>query len=234
LTRVRYEIKYGYFNSDFSKIDTILKVNNRPVSHNRKESVVNSVYFDDCRLTSFRENVEGIGTRLKLRLRWYDSKFPNTKFFFEIKRRFNYVMTKDRYAIISHRPFSEMTYHEIVQGLLQVLPETPGELLRTRQIPVVLIRYRRRHYSARDPQIPIRITLDHAITAYDQMAKKGLCLRFGAPLYDRIVLETKSAVGAEGKIPELLYPLKPRQTKFSKYALGCRQIGFVTGIYSAA
>jgi SPX domain protein involved in polyphosphate accumulation len=230
ITKLRHEIKFEYINTDISKIDTILGINCQRVIHASEESMVNSIYFDDFTLTSLRQNLDGIGMRIKLRLRWYDAELPGKTAFFEIKRRTNTIVKKERYAIISRRPVNRMTYPEIIKELLRVLPETPRELLRMRQQPVVLIRYRRKHYKARDARLPIRITLDQNIEGYEQIGMKLPVTKFKVPLYDKIVLEAKSVIGNEKNIPKLLYPLRPRQSRFSKYVLTCSQLGLITGL----
>ena len=123
-----------------------------------------------------------------------------------------------------------MTYPEIIEELLRVLPETPRELLRARQQPVVLIRYQRKHFKARDAALPIRITLDHHIEGFEQIGAIRPVAKFKMPLHDRIVLEAKSTIGKEKNIPKLLYPLRPRQSRFSKYVLTCSQLGLAAGI----
>jgi hypothetical protein len=230
ITKLRHEIKFEYLNTDISKIDTILGINCQRVIHMGNESIVNSIYFDDVSLTSLRQNLDGIGMRIKLRLRWYDSDLPEKNAFFEVKRRTNTIVRKDRYTITSRRPLHRMTYSEIINELLNVLPEAPRELLRMRQQPVVLIRYRRKHFKARDVALPIRVTLDQHIEGFGQIGAKKPVIKFTTPLHDRIVLEAKAKVGKEKNIPKLLYPLRPRQGRFSKYVLTCSQLGLITGV----
>jgi hypothetical protein len=234
LTRRRYEIKYAYPHGDVRKLDAVLRVNHRPLSFNRSESMVSSIYFDDSRLTAFRENIDGIGLRSKYRLRWYDSIYPDANLFFEIKRRYHYVVTKDRYALNLIQNASQITYSDLIKELLEILPQAPRERLRNSQLPTVLVRYRRRHYISRDPLIPIRITLDWGITAFEQISKRRPLLRFAVPLQDLVVLEVKAQIGTENKIPDLLFPLRPRQSRFSKYALCCSRLGLSMGINEMA
>ena len=227
---LRNEIKFEYINADVQKLDNVLKVNNKKVSYDADLSLVNSIYFDDHCLSLFRDNLAGVGRRIKIRLRWYDADLPSNNAFFEIKRRVNNIITKDRFAVNLFRPLSRMSYTEIIDGLLQVLPEPAGELLYAHQQPVVLIRYQRRHYRSLDPAIPVRLTLDDDIVAFDQTCTRFPVFRFKTPLYDRIVLEVKSPVGKEKHITQLLNPLRPRQSRFSKYSLCCSLIGMNTGI----
>ena len=123
-----------------------------------------------------------------------------------------------------------MTYTQIIKALLSALPETPRELLRMRRQPVVWIRYRRKHYKARDVRLPVRVTVDHSIEGFEQMGAASPVMRFARPLDDRIVLEAKSTIGNEKEIPGLLHPLRPRQSRFSKYVLTCGRLGLITGI----
>jgi len=233
LTHLRHEIKFEYIHTDLRKIDTMLAVNCRRVFHAGRESLVNSIYFDDASLSALRQNLDGVGERIKLRLRWYDTPLPGENAFFEIKRRTHTLVSKERYAIRARRPISRMTYDQIIKALLGALPEKPRELLRMRPNPIVWIRYRRCHYNARDARLPIRVTLDNAIEGFEQIGAGAPVMKFNTPLHDRIVLEAKSTLGKEKEIPELLHPLRPRQSRFSKYVLTCGQMGLITGIHDA-
>lgn len=233
ITHMRHEVKFEYINADIRKLVAICEVNNKCLAYAGKESIVNSIYFDDHNLNFLRENLAGIGMRTKLRLRWYDSDLPEKKFYFEVKRRINDIITKDRFPITSSLPFRELEYKVIINELLRLLPETPRELLMAHHQPVILIRYRRRHFVSRDPQSPVRITLDHDIAGFDQIGANRPSVFFKSPLHDRIVIEAKSPVGPEGfeeRIPHMLYPLCPRRSRFSKYVLCCFRLGYATGI----
>jgi hypothetical protein len=233
VTRLRHEIKFEYRNADVRKLHAILQVNNRHIVQADEESVVNSVYFDDHRLSLLHDNIAGVGRRYKLRLRWYDTTLPRRRVFFEVKRRIDKVVTKDRYAIDASRPVCDMQFSEIINELLRILPETPRELLRSHQQPVVLTCYRRRYFVARDSQLPIRITLDYDIAGYDQIGARYVLARFGMPLHDQVVLEVKCSVGAEKNVRRAIYPLSPRLSRFSKYALSCRQLQLTAGFDGA-
>ena len=97
----RREIKYALVDTDVGKLRRLLEANCRRLIHNDEISVVRSIYFDDACLSSCRANLDGLGARRKLRLRWYDSLRPGTKFFVEIKWRDNRVTGKHRLEIRS-------------------------------------------------------------------------------------------------------------------------------------
>ncbi|HTI72736.1 MAG TPA: polyphosphate polymerase domain-containing protein [Candidatus Limnocylindria bacterium] len=56
---------------------------------------VHSIYLDSERLDTYWHTINGNKNRYKLRIRYYDDQ-PNTPAFFEIKRRANDVILKDR------------------------------------------------------------------------------------------------------------------------------------------
>jgi SPX domain protein involved in polyphosphate accumulation len=230
LANLRHEYKFEFRHSDVRKIETILEVNNEPIFHAGRESLVSSIYFDSPSLTSFHENLSGIARRFKLRLRWYDSSFPKTDFFFEVKRRINRATSKERYRISSSRPLHEMTLGEIVKKLLQVLPENPQHLLSLRPEPIVLIRYKRRHFDSRDSRLQIRLTLDRDIVAVNQIGAGRLRRSMPVSLDGRVILEVKSTSDQKKYIPQLLLPLRPRLARFSKYVVSCANLGLICGI----
>ena len=221
LANLRHEHKFVYRNCDPRKIETIIEVNNKPVFHAGKESLVNSIYFDTPDLVSFYENLNGISKRFKLRLRWYDAELPRSLCFFEVKRRMNRVIAKERYPIALSCPLHRLSLKELVAGLIRVLPETPGHLLRLRPEPVVLVRYRRRHFVVSDIRQQIRLTVDRDITAVGQLGAANLRTRMPLQLDGRVILEIKTAVGGGSHIPRSLRPLRPRLSQFSKYVMCC-------------
>ena len=101
VTTLRREVKFALPHVDFGKFLSILEVNCRRVSYAQPTSRVASLYFDDVLLSSCHDNLDGTPRRSKLRLRWYDTPLPETKFFFEVKRRADDTMTKSgfRFAL---------------------------------------------------------------------------------------------------------------------------------------
>jgi hypothetical protein len=59
---------------------------------------IHSVYLDSDQLTTYWATVHGEKSRFKLRLRFYDDH-PNTPVFFEVKRRMNDCILKQRVAV---------------------------------------------------------------------------------------------------------------------------------------
>lgn len=221
----RREVKFTLGAADLGKLRTILDVNCRRLVHNQRVSTVRSIYFDDVRLSACRANLAGVGRRQKLRLRWYDSLTPGKDFFFEIKWRNNRITGKHRLQIEAPRPLVEMSYRQIVEGLLATLPDQHiGQVLASSE-PVAIAEYKREHFASGDGSL--RITLDYDLAFYDQTGRRFMNTSFPHRLDDLIVIEGKTPVGREWELKRLLYPLALRVGRCSKYVHGCRLLGLI-------
>src|SRR5262245_61261986 len=88
VTSFRREVKFVYRCDEAARLAAMLDARCEPVRFGENESSeVNSIYFDDDRLTSVSESLAGVSRRIKLRLRWYDAPLARDRAFFEIKRR---------------------------------------------------------------------------------------------------------------------------------------------------
>ena len=227
VTLGRFEAKFELSEVDVQKLVQILSMNCAPVVHTNTVSKVSSVYFDDDLFTSCRENIDGIGVRKKLRLRWYDSVQPEGFATFEVKSRENHFIRKERYPIRIPRELDEMPHDALVNCLMEQLPRTVGLLLYQRGLPAVLVRYRRRHFRSRTSPVQCRVTLDEQIECLSQRNSTHLVIDDSPSLKlgRQVVLEAKVPIGFESEIPLILYPLRLRQSKFSKYVKCCATAG---------
>ena len=68
---LRYERKFVYQNTNVDAVIRQVYQNSfgfKEVFHKRK---INNIYFDDANYRFYKQNVEGVANRKKLRLRWY-------------------------------------------------------------------------------------------------------------------------------------------------------------------
>lgn len=227
VTFARRELKYALPGADAAKIIGTLATNLEPVSFGGgADSGVSSIYFDDDQLVSCRESMDGVSRRTKVRLRWYDSELASDgKVWLELKHRRNVSISKERFPLQLERPLSNYRYDELQRFVLGAL-ENPAaiEWLEQRSSPTVLVAYRRRHF--RDAATGVRITVDRDIRGYDQLGFLAPALRFATGLEDLTVIEVKTPVGEESLAAALLYPLKLRLTRSSKYASCCSRMGW--------
>ena len=228
----RREVKFALTNTDSAKVRSILEVNCQRIMHAGPVSTIHTIYFDDARLSACHENLDGVPRRAKVRLRWYDQGDEEGRLFFEIKRRVDSVVHKQRLAIHSKLPLVKMTYGEILAELQRVLPAAASAMLMARSEAVVISEYRREYFGA--PGSEARITLDERIVSYSQMGSTRPSKRFGVRDDQLVILEAKIPPQRGGELRELLHPLEPHVTKSSKYVRACLRLGLLYGTAATA
>jgi hypothetical protein len=223
---LRREVKYALPDADPGTIRTVLKGNCKSVKFGKGPSRVRSIYFDDHRLTACYENLYGISSRRKLRIRWYDRPLPGESFFFEIKWREGRITGKHRLEMRSEHPVEDMEFSDLAEYLMGVLPAEHRRFVLKYAEPVALVEYKREHFVTRDRAV--RATLDYDLVFYPQMGRRKPSLRFGQRMENMVVLEGKSPVGREREVLEMFHPMRPRATRSSKYVNACKALGFVS------
>lgn len=220
----RKELKFVVSGVDTDRLRDILSLSCTPVKHNNKVSVVRSIYFDDFALSACNANIKGLGSRQKLRVRWYDQLRPGKRFYVEIKWRDNRVTGKHRLEVDSSVDLSEVSYRDFKRALLDQLPDNLKPFVHRFSDPVVLVEYNRQHFVSLDQTV--RLTIDYDLGFYSQVGKRRVStnLAFRKPI---IVVEAKVSVGSEKAIKQILKPLRTRIGKCSKYVHGCHAIGLI-------
>lgn len=221
----RRETKFVFEETDVNTIRALMQGNSKRLVHNRPVSFVRSIYFDDVNLSACHANLDGLGQRRKLRLRWYDQMTPLNDCYLEIKWRDNRVTGKHRMRIKSDTPVGELSYRRLYDELVSVVPERLlSDVIRYNE-PVVIVEYKREHFASIDGRL--RSTIDYDLKYYDQTGKQTISLRFPHSKPDFIVLEGKTPVGSESELREMFYPLQLRAQRCSKYVHGCAMLGLV-------
>jgi hypothetical protein len=223
----RREIKFAVRRADLGKFQSILGVNCRQVRYGNPTSRVTSLYFDDARLSACRLNLDGVSRRTKLRLRWYDTPFPEVRAFFEVKKRLDEAVVKERVALRPRLPPGPLLLRRLPERLASVLPSGHSELLLARGEPVLMVEYERAYFEAVGE--PVRLTVDNDLTFYPQMGRRFATRRFAERIADLVILELKTPLGNEGRLRDLLHPLAPWLSRSSKYVMGCQYLGLVSG-----
>jgi len=199
----RREVKFALPNGDAAKVRSILDVNCQRIVHSGPSSMVNTIYYDDIRLSGCQENLDGVPRRAKVRLRWYDDDDRGGRVFFEIKRRVDSMVHKERLELRAHQPLGDLTYREILEELQRVLPDSAAEMLLARPEAILMTEYRREYFRAPGSRARIRSEL--------------------------VILEAKIPKAAGEELRALLHPLEPYVTKSSKYVQGCLRLGLLDG-----
>lgn len=98
----RLELKYQISNEmalavrDF--VSSYLEVDEFGATRPNLSYPVHSLYLDSPELATFRHTINGNKNRFKLRIRFYENR-PNAPVYFEIKRRMNNAILKQRGAV---------------------------------------------------------------------------------------------------------------------------------------
>jgi hypothetical protein len=231
---MRYEYKYYVPYTDLPMLrDMILPFVN-PDKHavGRPENTytVRSIYYDTPHLIFYKEKVEGLRFRKKVRIRGYNREEDNNIVFMEIKRKIEIPLRKNRV------PVSFQEAQDLIAGKIEIedlnlnLKKFPyaqddarkflyhyyGRNLR----PVVLVIYEREPYlSKTDPTI--RVTFDKHLrsAAFPRLAdlynEKGIRYAFK----DKFILEVKFNDHYPAWMKPLIGYLGVRQKSASKYVI---------------
>jgi hypothetical protein len=222
----RRELKFVFSAADVSRVRAVLSVNAETVSFGDGPiSRVSSVYLDDDRLTSLYDSRAGIAIRSKTRLRWYDERFPRGKFILELKRRENLSVLKTRVPIYPSIPLAGNRYYDLLPALESQLSGALAHSLRSRRQATLLITYKRQHFV--DRATGVRLTLDWDIAVCEQIGHFVPRMQFAVPIEGLAVIEVKADDPIEANVRELLYPLKPRLNRCSKYVIAAETVGLI-------
>ena len=117
---------------------------------------------------------------------------------------------------------AELPHSSLRAFLTEQLSEEHRFALDGRTQPTALVTYKRRHFV--DQESGIRLTVDYEIVGYDQTESTGLTRRFGSPLEGQVILEAKLPGNEVDRLREILYPIGPRLSRFSKYVQCCQSL----------
>jgi hypothetical protein len=227
----RYELKYRISESKAEAIRQFIK----PYLHLDRYCKlqptstypVATLYLDSEGLRLCRESLEGKKNRFKLRIRSYTDD-PNYPFFFEIKRRLNVIIIKNRHRVM----------HRDVVPLLSGLSipaqnyDADGEMLKQFQLymnsinakPLICVRYMRQAYED-DSCNRVRITFDRDL-AYKVDGKPNVSLSgVGWQLHSRrgVILEIKFTARYPAWLNQMARCFDLRQQSISKYVSSVKE-----------
>ena len=194
---------------------------------------VHSLYIDSRSMKTYQDTINGTRNRYKLRIRYYENG-PDEPVFFEIKRRYNSVITKKRAKVLrKHVP-------ELLRGRMpsmqHLVDKTAKQLDALEQFcflvnqiharPKIHVSYRREAYELENSNA-VRITFDRDVKT---QIETGLDLRtsmdrptdvFG----NYLILEIKFTNRYPMWLQELTELFHLRQESAAKYVDGVIRIG---------
>src|SRR6266566_3058040 len=174
LQHQRYELKYHVAEAKALRIRDFvqgyLKVDEYSALQTGLSYPALSLYLDSDRLDTHWHTVNGNRNRFKLRLRYYDDE-PDTPVFFEIKRRKDNVMLKDRggvrksavrWLLAGHMPERKHMLNPDDTGAFVAVQRFCHLLLQLNARPKMHVAYLREAYeNPRDNNV--RVTMDRQV-----------------------------------------------------------------------
>jgi hypothetical protein len=184
-----------------------------------------SLYLDGQGLPLYQQTVGGEKNRFKLRVRTYDDD-PDSKVFFEVKRKLNNIVSKQRAAL----PREEATrlLDRGVNGWMEGLPAEAIDDLNcfalyadlTNARPLVRVKYMREAYESRGGD-PVRVTIDtdlmHSVTLNHELGHETG--RWVTTPVTGSILELKFTELYPEWISDLVHVLGLKQQPVPKYVL---------------
>jgi hypothetical protein len=224
--RCRFECKYQISEAKAAAVEKFIQPYLHPDRYCKLQPTgsypIVSLYLDSPNLQLCKESLTGQKNRFKLRIRGYNDD-PSYPKFFEIKRRLNFTIVKDRHRVkhseverlLSGGPLPEQYYSTEQEPLKQFL----FYMRAINAGPIVLVRYIRRAYED-DSENRVRITFDRKLS-FKMCDQPRVTLNSPGwqryPISD-VILEIKFTSRFPTWLTHLARCLELQQQSFSKYA----------------
>jgi VTC domain len=189
---------------------------------------IHNLYLDSEDLATYRHTINGTKNRYKLRLRFYEDD-PEAPVFFEIKRRMNDAIIKQRGGVKRPAVHAMLAGHlpaagELVSGeprqlaALQRFVELAGEI---RAVPVAHVTYEREAWISPTDN-SVRVTFDRRVRIAPEFTARFTAeLDHPIAVFDPlVVLELKFTGRFPDWFKELVRVFNLKQESASKYADG--------------
>lgn len=166
----RFELKYLLTLQQAAQFRKALQAYLRPDDHSRGSYALSSLYYDSPGLHCYREKVDGLKVRRKLRIRHYETGqvlTDETPVFIEIKQRYDRT-TQKRRALLPYREAlrlcnnREIPEHDPQDRAL--IEEVYAFLWHYDLRPMSIVRYNRLALVSTAYDIGLRVTFDTSLT----------------------------------------------------------------------
>ncbi|MCP4594238.1 MAG: polyphosphate polymerase domain-containing protein [bacterium] len=211
----RYELKLVVRRDRLATVRAWLRLHPAAFSKAYPPREVNSIYFDTPELHSANDNLAGVSSRCKLRLRWYGERCPSAPPTMELKLKRGGLGDKRQHVLAAPVQLEHTTWSAVLGQLRRQLPGGWRVRLDERCCPTVLICYRRMYYSSADRTV--RVTVDRDLAVFDQFRSTIPNLHRATPVADRIIIEVKAGAAHYGHLAEVASSFPARIERSSKY-----------------
>lgn len=218
ISRSRYERKYFLENFDVPKIHNIILLHPQLFSSIYYPRQVNNIYFDNNNFDNYKNNLEGVPERFKIRIRWYGNQnnANNPQLEFKVKKgllgkKKNFSL--NNFTFENYVPkFSDLVKKGVSNSFLK---KVSSELYS----PVLFNSYQRQYYQSQDKHF--RLTLDSNLNFYQIRNNK---IKWHSKFkISGLILELKYDQEFDNQAQKIASFFPFRITRSSKYILGMRK-----------
>jgi hypothetical protein len=215
----RYELKMACDLARLAQARTWIRLHPAGFRTAFPPRTVNNLYFDTPDLNSLFANTYGVGSRQKLRLRWYGETLPTTlsHSVLELKYKDNMLGNKKTEGLDCTLDFSQ-TYRQIRQTIQENSSPYWRQWLSSAAQPALINRYRREYYVSQDGEI--RATLDYNLAFFDQLHSLRPNLKTQAIMPSAAIIEVKSTAEQAVRLEAIMADFPLPRVRFSKYVSG--------------
>ncbi len=218
----RCEIKFAAPELEYHRLLNWIKQHSSCFYEEYPDRQVNNIYFDSLDFQSYKDNISGASSRLKVRYRWYGSSVELAQRALEIKCKRNQYSWKLICDFKETLGPEEKNWQQIQKKLSRHLPREAQKWLDTHSVPILLNRYRRKYFRCKYEKV--RVTLDTVIRVYDQTRKSYPNYSFKTNMPQIFVLEVKFPRELRNKAFEIIRNIPIRVSRHSKYICGFHSI----------
>lgn len=217
-SNIRFERKFLFQNCHVQDIIQSVYRNSYSFQEIHHKRQVNNIYFDDSNYTFYKQNVEGVADRKKLRLRWYGEKMLTIENpTLEVKKKMGEAGDKDSFRLneVSF-DLGKQTADDVHRLLIEETQQNLAIHNKLKQLHSTLINtYERRYFLSFCGRY--RITVDFNQAFYNP---NYITLSNSQRKIDDIVLELKYATADDNEARQVSQQIKTRLSKNSKYVNG--------------
>jgi len=218
----RYERKVVVYGMTMHEVESIVKSHPAIFTERHFPRYINNIYLDTLNMSNYLDNVDGLSTRLKVRVRWYGNLFgfvENPVLEFKTKRGLiggkicfplKSFCLDNKYSLEKQQEiFKEANIPEILIEYLKALRFT------------LLNRYYRKYFESSDHSF--RITIDSGMEYY-RLESSNNSFNERKVDYHSCILELKYSRENEDFSESFFNYFPFRLTKCSKYASGVENL----------
>ena len=221
---LRYERKFNVHGLSVHQVEQIIKTNTLCFDEIYHSRYINNIYFDTFERRSWHENVDGDTSRVKTRIRWYDTIFGIIKSpVLEYKIKQGLLGKKQSYKLPAF--FFDSTISKRVLYDIFKMSELPKEVIYNLLSlePTLVNRYKRKYFMSKN--MKFRITLDNELLYYKIKSSNNHFHRANEEDMN-VVVEIKYSKEDDKYVNEISNQFPFRLTKKSKYVSGIYQTNY--------